>query len=59
MCGQDKLHIINIFTMVGAHLSTIVNPQSALMICVGKKCMKFNVLQQKVSLYEVISQYFE
>jgi hypothetical protein len=45
--------------MVGAHLSTIVNPQSALMICVGKKCMKFNVLQQKVSLYEVISQYFE
>jgi hypothetical protein len=59
MCGRDKLHLVNIFTMVGAHLSTLVNPQNALMFSVGKKCMKVGALQQKVSLYEVISLYFE
>jgi hypothetical protein len=36
-----------------------LNPQNALMFCVGKKCMKVSALQQKVSLYEVISLYFE
>jgi hypothetical protein len=51
MYGQDKLHLINIFTMVGVHLSTLVSPQSAFMFCVGKKCMKVGALQQKVSFY--------
>ncbi len=59
MCGQDKLYLINIFTIVGAHLSTLVNPQNALMFCVGNKCIKVSGLQQKMSLYEVISLYFE
>jgi hypothetical protein len=39
-CGQDKLHLVNMFTMVNVHLSTSVSPQNALMCYVGKKCTR-------------------
>jgi hypothetical protein len=50
-CGQDKLHLVNMFTMASVHLSTLVNPQSALMCYLGKKCTKVGgILQESSSL---------
>ncbi len=46
-CGWDKLRFVNMFTMASAHLSTSISPQSALMFCVGKKCMKVGGILQK------------